>query len=215
MRLAIFDLDGTLIDGDSHVMLLRGLLGDAAVPLRVRLEIVFGAAAWAVGLLDNTWTKAVAARAFAGWSEARLGARMEAFAATRVLPRLRPKMVEEVRAARRAGRFVVLLSASLQPVVEIVAREVGADLAVGARLAIEDGVVTGRLAGAVPREMEKVRAIERLATERGADLAASSSWGDAFADRFVLARVGEPHAVTPDRRLRAYARERGWPIVER
>ncbi len=209
----MFDLDGTLLDGDSHVALLRSLLADRAVPVRVRAEIIGGAAAWAVGLLDNTWTKAVAARALAGRTEAELLAGIGAFCKTSVLPKLRAAMVAEVGAARRAGRTTVLLSASLQPVVDVVAEAVGADLAVGARLDLGGGVVSGRLEGEVPWGEAKARALVRIASERGADLATSSGWGDSDADRHFLALVGEPRAVTPDRRLRAHAIRRGWPIV--
>lgn len=212
--LAVFDLDGTLVDGDSHAALLRGLLGDRAVPAALRAEIVGGAAAWAVGLLDNTWTKSVAARALAGRSEAEIARGADALCRGWVMPRLRHAVVADVERARRAGRTTVLLSASLQPVVDAVAVALGIDVAVGARLGADGGVLTGALVGEVPWGEAKARALARLAAERGADLAASSGWGDSHADRFFLALVGEAHAVAPDRRLRAHAERRGWVIVE-
>jgi len=51
-----------------------------------------------------------------------------------------------------------------------------------------------------------------LAAERGYDLDRCSAYSDSINDLPMLQCVGEPHAVNPDRRLRALAAERAWPI---
>jgi putative phosphoserine phosphatase / 1-acylglycerol-3-phosphate O-acyltransferase len=215
LRLAVFDLDGTLLDGDSHALLLWELLGDASVPPRARARIVAAALAWALGLAPNAEIKAVAARALRGRSVAALAPWWASFHARRVAPRLRPWMVERARIEREEGRAVVLLSASLHPVVACAGEAVGARFVVAARLEAKEGALTGRLDGEVPWGPAKARALDALAAQTGADLSRSTGYGDGRADIDFLQRVGGAFAVTPDAGLRACARRRGWPILGR
>jgi HAD superfamily hydrolase (TIGR01490 family) len=211
--LAVFDVDGTLLEGDSHVRLLRALVADGGVPLGARAGIIEAAVRYVLGFASNTRIKEVAARAFAGRRDEEVRAFCRAFAERAVLGLLRPALVAEVRDEARRGRLVVLLSASLEPIVAPVGAAVGADRVVAARLALANGIVTGALDGEVPYGPAKARALVQLATELGADLASSSGYGDHHADLDFLRLVGEPHAVSPDARLRAAARHAGWPIL--
>ncbi len=58
----------------------------------------------------------------------------------------------------------------------------------------------------------KAEAIKALAALEGLDLAACSAYSDSFNDLTMLSLVGDPCAVNPDPRLRAYAKQRGWRI---
>ena len=77
-----------------------------------------------------------------------------------------------------------------------------------------DGVFTGELGGPPIGEEEKVRQVRRYAEENGIDLSQSYAYGDSIADLPMLEAVGMPHAVNPDRALKAVARARGWPMHE-
>lgn len=213
-RLAVFDLDGTLVDGDSHVLLLRALLADPAVPRAVRAGIVATGVGYPLGLVPHSALKAAAARAFAGRALGEVRGYARGFVERSVLGRLRPSVVERARRERGDGRALVLLSASFEPVVEAVGEALGADRVVAARLATRDGIVTGLLEGEVPYGQAKARALDALARELSADLAGSSGYGDHGDDVHFLERLGAPHAVAPDARLRRHARRRSWPILE-
>ena len=60
----------------------------------------------------------------------------------------------------------------------------------------------------------KVIEIEKLAAERGYDLARCAAYSDSISDLPMMERVGTAVAVNPDGELRELARERGWRIVE-
>jgi HAD superfamily phosphoserine phosphatase-like hydrolase len=110
-----------------------------------------------------------------------------------------------------AGDFVVILSASPQELVEVVAAGLGVHRAVGSQAAVHDGRFTGALDGPFCYGPGKV---DRLAAELGSDaLASAVAYADSASDLPLLRGAAEAVAVNPDRRLRHEAERRGWPIL--
>ena len=114
---------------------------------------------------------------------------------------------------RERGEPVYIVSATLQEIVEELARELGFDGALGSTCEIEDGVYTGVSLRACHGE-GKAAAVRELAEQEGIDLAASTAYSDSHTDLPFLEAVGNPVVVNPDRRLAQIARERGWPVRE-
>ncbi len=132
-------------------------------------------------------------------------------------PVLKPLVYQEpldlITRHRERGEPVYIVSATLQEIVEELARELGFDGAIGSICEIEDGVYTGRSLRAAHGE-GKAAAIRELAEQEGFDLAASTAYSDSHTDLPFLEAVGKPVVVNPDRELRRVARERGWPVLE-
>lgn len=120
------------------------------------------------------------------------------------------KLIEEHQAA---GRDVVLVSASGEEIVRPIGELLGVDDMIATRMAVADGHYTGEIEfyAAGPAKVDGVRSV---AAERGYDLAASYAYSDSISDLPLLAAVGFPTAVNPDRALRKAAAERGWPVRE-
>lgn len=113
---------------------------------------------------------------------------------------------------RRAGRAIVLVTGSLDFIIEPLAKDVGASSVLAASLEERDGRFTGELTGPPVGTEEKARRMREFAAANGIDLAQSHAYGDSTADLPMLDAVGFPHAVNPDRKLAAAGRARGWPI---
>ncbi len=112
-----------------------------------------------------------------------------------------------------AGRRIVLVTGSINFLIEPLARFLGADDMVAPGLVERDGRFTGDLDGPPIGEAEKAKRIRDYAQREGVDLAASSAYGDSIADLPMLEAVGHPHVVNPDRALASTARQRGWPVL--
>jgi HAD superfamily hydrolase (TIGR01490 family) len=121
--------------------------------------------------------------------------------------------LELVAHHRGLGEPVYVVSATLQEIVDELARELGFDGALGSTCEIVDGVYTGRSLRACHGE-GKAAAIRELAEEREWDLVQCTAYSDSHTDLPFLEAVGHPVAVNPDRDLRRLARERGWPVLE-
>jgi HAD superfamily hydrolase (TIGR01490 family) len=132
-------------------------------------------------------------------------------------PVLRPLVYEEplrlLQEHRDRGECCYIVSATLQEIVDHIAKDLGFDGAVGSTCEIVDGVYTGKSLRGVHGE-GKVEALRELAAEHDLDLAASTAYSDSHTDIPFLEAVGHPVAANPDKRLRRIARERGWPVLE-
>ena len=129
-----------------------------------------------------------------------------------------PEVLQRMDWHARQGHRIFLLSGTLQPLAEAMARILPVPVKVCAtQLECEDGRYTGRVLGEAVCGPAKARAMERLAAECSLDLERSYAYGDSFADRWMLARVGHPCVVqaeeSPSRRLAWLAQRRGWPVL--
>jgi len=213
---AFFDLDRTLLRRSSALALAgsfreHGVIGRGQLAKAVAWQLLFAAR----GASAETVRKA---------AEDGLmileGFRVEDLrnlVATAMEPILKPLVYQEplhlVTRHRERGEPVYIVSATLQEIVEELARELGFDGAIGSTCEIVDGVYTGRSLRGAHGEGKAI-AIRELAEREGIDLAASTAYSDSHTDLPFLDAVGNPIVVNPDRELRRIASERGWPILE-
>jgi len=114
----------------------------------------------------------------------------------------------------REGHRVVIISASPEEVVRPLADYIGVEEVVATRARVdENDCYTGEVEFYAYAEA-KADEVRRLAAIEGIDLAESFAYSDSITDLPLLEAVGHPHAVNPDKDLRAIAAEREWPILE-
>ncbi len=110
------------------------------------------------------------------------------------------------------GRDVVVVSASGEEIVAPIARALGATHAMATRMVVEDGRYTGEIAFYCYGD-GKVEAIRQLAEREGYALEHCYAYSDSITDLPMLAAVGHPTVVNPDRALRKEAASRDWPVL--
>src|SRR3954470_2070879 len=88
----------------------------------------------------------------------------------------------------------------------------GVDRVVATRMVVEDGRYTGEIDFYAYAE-NKAAAMREVAAEGGYDLADCYAYSDSVTDLPMLAAVGHPTAVNPDRGLRKAALQNGWPTL--
>ncbi|GAA4472228.1 HAD-IB family hydrolase [Rhodococcus olei] len=110
------------------------------------------------------------------------------------------------------GHDVVVVSASGEEVVTPIARLLGADHSAATRMTVVDGKFTGGLDFYCYGE-QKAGVVRELAATYDYDLDRCFAYSDSSTDLPMLAEVGHPTAVNPDRTLRKEAAEKGWAIL--
>lgn len=128
----------------------------------------------------------------------------------------RSEGLEKIKEHKAKGHLVVLVSAGPTPLVARIAREVGADMAVGTKPAMRDGRYTGALDGLVCIDENKATLARQTLADEGIDIDFAASWAyaDGSTDVGLLEMAGHPVAFFPDEYLKPIALERGWPVVE-
>lgn len=215
MTLALFDLDNTLLAGDSDhawgdFLVSRGHVDaeayrqandrfyadyrDGTLDIRAFCEFVF----------------AVLARhdqaTLAGWHRD--------FMAECVEPLLLPKAFDLLAKHRELGHTLVIITATNR----FVTAPIAARLGVEHLIATEpeqgpDGRYTGRLAGTACFQGGKITRLQEWLRPRGETLDGAWFYSDSRNDLPLLEAVAHPVAVDADPTLAATAAARGWPLI--
>lgn len=214
MRLALFDLDHTLVPFDSGMAWLRFLAARGGVAADLPERYLDCCRAYVAGTLGLPALQRVALAPLARHRLSRLKAWREEFAAGLAIP---AAAVELVARHRRAGAECCLVTATNDFVAAPFARRLGVDHLIASAAGRRGRRFTGRIAGEPCHGTGKVARVEAWLARRGMaweSLAHTAFYSDSASDLPLLSRVAEPVAVRPDASLRAEAAARGWAIVE-
>jgi len=213
---AFFDLDKTILAKSSSFAFARpfyreGLIGRSDVVRSAYAQFMFLASGADHDQMESM--RKYMSELVTGWEVERVQQIVAETLDEIVDPMVFEEAIELIEQHRAAGRDIIIISSSGTDVVEPIGARLGADLAIGTQVAIEDGFYTGEILFYAYGE-GKAEAIRTLAAEHGYDLAASYAYSDSHTDLPMLEVVGNPVAVNPDAALRTAAVERGWPIMD-
>jgi HAD superfamily hydrolase (TIGR01490 family) len=215
--LALFDLDHTLLDGDSDVLwceflMDRGVLDRATFePLNRRMEADYRAGSVGSREFCAFYVGTLAGRTAAEWQPLR-----DAFLHHCIEPRLLPAGRHCIEQHRQRGDELVLTTATNRFITELTARSLGFEHLIATEC--ETGA-EGRFSGAPQgtlnmREGKALRLRQWLAA-RGRALEHEDSvfYSDSINDLPLLALVRRPVVVDPDAALAQHAHAAGWRVV--
>ncbi len=214
MTLAIFDLDNTLIGGDSdHLWNLfvceRGIVDGA--DFEARNEQFYQD--YLRGDLDIDAYLRFALSSIAGHPPETTAAWHADFMRSAIEPIMLPAAAELVERHRAAGDRLLVITATNRFITEPIVRALGIDELLACEGEIVDGVYTGEPSGVPSYAEGKVARLNLWLEETGESLAGAFFYSDSHNDLALLELVDNPVAVDPDDTLRAAAKERGWPVI--
>jgi len=217
MRLVLFDLDNTLLAGDSdyewgQFLVDRGVLERETYEAQNRAYYE----QYAAGTLDIHEYLGFALRPLAAHEPADLARWHEEFMRLRIRPMMLPAAKALVRRHLDAGDLCAVITATNSFITAPIAREFGVAHLLATDPESRDGRFTGRVAGTPCFRDGKIARLEQWLAAQRLDLAGfdeSVFYSDSHNDLPLLERVTRPVAVDPDPRLAAEARQRGWAVL--
>lgn len=217
MQLVLFDLDNTLLSGDSdfawaEFLIKKGVLDKATQEAKNRAFY----AAYQEGTLDIDEFLAFQLKPLAAHPRATLEAWHAEFMSAKIHPMMGKVARAKVRAHREAGHLCALVTATNSFVTGPIARAFGIEHLVATVPAAENGVFTGQVRGVPSFREGKVIRVEAWLEALGLHWGSfSDTWfySDSHNDLPLLEKVSHPVATNPDLRLAQLAGERGWEII--
>ncbi len=213
-ELVLFDLDHTLLDGDSNQLWLGWLVERGAVPATRLAQQAEHYARYQAGTLDIEAYLAFHLSMLAGRSVAEWRPLRDAFVADRIAPRIGTAASAAVERHRARGDAIAVVTATHDFLAEGIVSLLGAPPLVATRCEVADGRFTGRVDGVPCFAAAKpgcVRDWLAAGGRRWEDFGAVRFYSDSANDLPLLEAVSHPIVVDPDPRLAAVAAERGWP----
>jgi HAD superfamily hydrolase (TIGR01490 family) len=217
MRLVLFDLDNTLLAGDSdyewgQFLIDRGILDRATYEAQNRAYYD----QYVAGTLDIHEYLGFALRPLAQHTPAELDRWHADFMRLRILPMVAPRARGLVRDHLGAGDLCAIITATNSFVTAPIAREFGIGHLIATDPESREGRFTGRVAGIPCFREGKVRRLDSWLAGMGrrlGDFSESVFYSDSYNDLPLLERVTRPIVVDPDEKLSAEAARRGWAAI--
>ena len=217
MRLALFDLDNTLLAGDSdyewgQFLVERGVLERETYEAQNRAYFD----QYAAGTLDIHEYLGFALRPLAAHSPQDLARWHAEFMESCILPMVNAAARALVNRHLARGDLCAVITATNSFVTAPIAREFGVSHLIATEPESRAGRFTGRVAGTPCFREGKLRRLDEWLAGQGrslADFSESCFYSDSHNDLPLLERVTRPVAVDPDEALRKRAGERGWEVI--
>lgn len=214
MRLALFDLDNTLLAGDSDHSWGEFLCETGrvdAIEYRARNDAFY--ADYCAGQLDvvayQSFTQAILARTAAD----ELARWQDEFMQEVIEPIILAKGEALLQQHREAGDKLVIITATNRFVTAPIAQRLGVETLIATECGMQDGRYTGQVAGVPCYQAGKVTRLNEWLAESGLNLAGAYFYSDSRNDLPLLQAVANPVAVDPDDTLRGVAIASGWPVL--
>ena len=214
MRLALFDLDNTLLGGDSDhawgdYLCARGILDP--VEYQNRNDAFYQD--YLAGKLDLQAYLNFSLEILATTEMAQLDVWHGEFMRDCVEPIIQPKALALLKKHRDAGDKLVIITATNRFITGPIAKRLEVDTLLATECELVDGRYTGRSIDVPCFREGKVTRLRRWLEENGLSLEGSHFYSDSMNDLPLLEQVDNPVAVDPDPNLRAEAEKRGWPVI--
>lgn len=212
---AFFDLDKTIIARSSTLAFSRPFFEEGLINRRAVLKSSYAQFLFLLSGADHDQTERMRAHITAmctGWDVQQVRGIVAETLHDIVSPLIFAEAAALIADHAAQGHDVVVVSASGEEVVAPIAEAVGATHSLASRMVVKDGKFTGALDFYCHGE-GKVAAMTDLAERNGYDLSRSFAYSDSSTDLPMLAAVGHPAAVNPDRALRKAATANGWPVL--
>jgi HAD superfamily hydrolase (TIGR01490 family) len=218
--LAIYDMDRTVTRTGTYTPFLLHAAKTLA-PWRLALAgaVPFTMAAYGLKLIDRRRLKELNQWLLIGGAvpRAKLAPAVESFADLMVSTNIHPGALRQIEEDRKAGRRLVLATASYRFYVEPIAKRLKFDdvIATGSITGLDD-IIHARIDGDNNYGPAKLRLIEAWMEREKIDRNAVKVrfYSDHVSDWPALQWADEPFAVNPSRGLKQMAAKRGWRIVD-
>ena len=211
-KLTLFDLDNTLLSGDSDVLwcnfLIQHRVLDSALfsARNAEMDARYRAGTVSTQAFSEFYVSTLAGRTPEDWEPLRLD-----FLASEIIPRVPFVAQALVQHHIKAGDLVVMTTATNRFITELTAAHLHIVHLIATEPELVDGKFTGRTQGTPNMREGKVTRLNAWLATRGAALAdyASTAYSDSINDLPLLQAVNTPVVVDPDYQLSAWAREHG------
>ncbi|MGF2736603.1 HAD family hydrolase [Marinobacter sp. DUT-1] len=214
MTLALFDLDNTLLAGDSdhawgEFLVEEGLVD--AEEYRKANDRFYEE--YLNGELDIFHYLRFALQPLARHEMDELLAWREAFLEKKVRPMMQDKARELLDQHRQQGHTLMIITATNRFVTEPIADLLGVEHLIATEPELVNGRYTGEVAGVPSFQDGKVTRLNDWLDHHRRTLEGAWFYSDSHNDVPLLKQVENPVAVDPDPRLEALAKESGWPVI--
>lgn len=202
MAVAFFDMDGTLVDGDTNDISLHFYVDKGLIPASYLDPLPKMGRDFFLGKVDIAEVARFAAKPLVGLSANDRNALLAECVHDHIAPHFKKGAIEAVNKCRERGDISVIVTSTNDYLVQHVANAIGISYIIASPMELDqNGVLTGKRCGVIPYQQDKVNRIKEFLQEHKLNLKNSSAYGDSVNDMPMLLMTEHPVAVDPNENM--------------
>lgn len=217
IRVAAFDLDGTVLDGESPLKLTTSLLRHRELPLHKGVLMGLWGLRYRLRLPQTESTpRELLFSALTEPTVEEVDAEILDIYNKRMRKHIRPGARREVAKCREEGMKLLLASASFKPITTEIVKELGFDGQVSTIMEERNDHYTGHVLGVPVQGREKIRLIIQYCDDHYGEgnWVLEHAYSDHYSDLPMLDYARNVTIVDPDGKLERICKKRGWTIAD-
>ena len=201
MSLALFDMDGTIIDGDTNDISFNQYLAQGLIDKSVIDKLNYFEDLFYKGVLDINEFVRFAVTPLLNFTKEKRDLVLDNIVKNNIYPKVRLDALKQIKFHKDRGDTVVIVTSTMDYLVEVVARYLKVEYYLGAPMEQQGGRLTGRQAGIVPFQQDKITCVKEFAMQHHLSLEGAYGYGDSVNDIPMLSICEHKFAVNPNQKL--------------
>lgn len=213
MAFAFFDMDGTIIDGDSndityYELFVRKLVDKAFIEKLENYEDMFYR-----GVLDINEFVSFATTPFQKYNQNELDELLGSIVNTKIAPLFKKGAIERIKYHKEKGDTVIIVTATNDYIVKHIAKALGIDDYIASKMEVVDGHLTGNKLLEVPFKSGKETRIKKYLQGKDFSLKDSCAYGDSVNDIEMMLMCENAYMVDPNENMLKDPRVKNMKVV--
>jgi HAD superfamily hydrolase (TIGR01490 family) len=215
-KLAIIDLDGTLLKGQSQLLFLKHLYKSGTINSLYFFRLYAWFILYKLKLVDNPKKPlSIAIRFLINKTPEYSNALVIDFIKSNYFTKnVYEEAKDLINSLINEGYELILMSNAIHPLASNIGNFFGFEEIIATELETKEGKYTGKIKGDIVYGFNKVNNIKRISLEKNINLDEIHAYADHYSDIPLLDTVGFPHCVNADKKLRAYATIKQWSLID-
>ena len=201
MSLALFDMDGTLIDGDTNDIYFSQYLAKGLIDKSVIDKLNYFEDLFYKGILDINEFVRFAVTPLLNFNKEKRDLILDSIVKNFIYPKVRAGALKQIKFHQDRGDTVVIVTSTMDYLVQVVARYLNVEYYLGAPMEQVNGKLTGKQAGIVPYQKDKITCVKEFAMQHNLSLEGMFGYGDSVNDIPMLSICEHKFAVNPNYKL--------------
>lgn len=209
-----FDIDGTLVRGQTQILFAKYLLKARKLNFFVVIKASIWFALYKMNLVNNV--EKIMKKSYGVLKNKRVDVYdkyVKDFFEEIIRPNFFDKAIQDIENHKKEGREIILISSTIQPIVDQIKIFLNLKYGYGTRLEIKDGKYTGNIDGSVIYGLNKILIIKNTINFLKAKKEQSFAYSDHMSDAEFLNSVGHRYFVNPNRRDKKLAIKNNWNVI--
>lgn len=201
MSLALFDMDGTIIDGDTNDISFNQYLAQGLIDKSVIDKLNYFEDLFYKGVLDINEFVRFAVTPLLNFTKEKRDLVLDNIVKNFIYPKVRLDALKQIKFHKDRGDTVVIVTSTMDYLVEVVASYLKVEYYLGAPMEQQGGRLTGKQAGLVPFQQDKITCVKEFAMRHHLSLEGMYGYGDSVNDIPMLSICEHKFAVNPNQKL--------------